>query len=166
MRKATALKATAYHEAGHAVIGRALGLVCGHVTIVQDGDSSGHALIDDPYAIQYQWECRGKFRDLGSVFRGRIIALQAGAEAEREFGFTPKGDFHDKAEIARMLDVRWLPEPDGTDRYEARLRSRARGLVRRHKAKIERVALALLKQGTLSPDEVEDLTTKGQKGQQ
>jgi hypothetical protein len=34
----------AHNEAGHAVIGRVLGLPCGHVTIVTDQDSSGHSI--------------------------------------------------------------------------------------------------------------------------
>jgi len=32
---------TAFHEAGHAVIGRVLGMACGQVTIVPDHDSLG-----------------------------------------------------------------------------------------------------------------------------
>jgi len=33
--------ATAVHEAGHAVIGRVLNMVCGNVSIIEDGDSAG-----------------------------------------------------------------------------------------------------------------------------
>jgi hypothetical protein len=38
----TNLKRTAVHEAGHAVIGRVLGLPCGHATIKSDGS---HAVV-------------------------------------------------------------------------------------------------------------------------
>jgi hypothetical protein len=41
---------TKIHEAGHAVLGRALGLTCGSATIIpnKDEDEAGHAAIADP----------------------------------------------------------------------------------------------------------------------
>ena len=39
----------AVHEAGHAVIGRVLGMECGPVTIVPDDDSLGHSITFDPW---------------------------------------------------------------------------------------------------------------------
>jgi hypothetical protein len=40
----------AIHEAGHAVIGRVLTLVCGHATIVVDHEAGelGHSITADP----------------------------------------------------------------------------------------------------------------------
>ena len=54
--------ATAIHEAGHAVIGRVLGLTCGHATIVADDDSAGHQIIADQWVIWQHWEDRQKYR--------------------------------------------------------------------------------------------------------
>jgi hypothetical protein len=42
------LRRAAYHEAGHAVIGRVLTLDCGSASIKPDGDSSGHSICPDP----------------------------------------------------------------------------------------------------------------------
>lgn len=79
-------EATAYHEAGHAVIGRIVGIPCGRAAIEADHDSAGHGVTDGPWdAMRGAWERRGKFRDVASVFRGRIIAFAAGAEAECVF---------------------------------------------------------------------------------
>jgi len=42
-------RATAYHEAGHAVIARLLGLPCGKATTVGDNEEElGHAVVGDP----------------------------------------------------------------------------------------------------------------------
>jgi ATP-dependent Zn protease len=41
---ATQREHSAVHEAGHAVIGRVLGIPCGHATILVDEGSAGHSL--------------------------------------------------------------------------------------------------------------------------
>ncbi len=46
-------RSAAYHEAGHAVVGRMLGLCCGKVAIVVDGDDLGYAIIENPLQ---RWE--------------------------------------------------------------------------------------------------------------
>jgi len=70
--------AVAFHEAGHAVIGRMLQLSCGEATIVQDGDDVGGAYITNPL---HQWEPGDGLRR--PLVDGFCIALYAGAEAER-----------------------------------------------------------------------------------
>jgi ATP-dependent Zn protease len=146
---------TAIHEAGHAIIGRALGLVCGHVTIREDKDSSGHSVCADPYDIWRAWEDRGKYRDMDSVLRGRIISLMAGREAEIEcLGEYLRGDGDDQRWIWYMLADLLHPDMDAV-RYEARLRRATRALVRRHREKIEAVAMSLLERDTLGADEVD-----------
>jgi ATP-dependent Zn protease len=57
---------SAYHEAGHAVIGRVLGLVCGSVTIVPDAAGFGCATSKSPLATLDVWDARGRSR-----FNGR-----------------------------------------------------------------------------------------------
>lgn len=59
------LEHTAYHEAGHAVIGRVLSVPCGDVTIVPDykKQTRGVAIVrSDPYELSDNWDERGKFR--------------------------------------------------------------------------------------------------------
>jgi ATP-dependent Zn protease len=155
--------ATAIHEAGHAVIGRVLGMLCGDTTIVPDDDSGGHGIIHDPDDIDDAWKRQGRYRNFSSVYVGRIMSFMAGAEAEIEIlGEYQGADEDDRHQIARMMMSRWLHIPgydedrDGSaERFEARLRARTRGLVRRHRGKIERIAAALLVRRTLTAEEVE-----------
>ena len=146
---------TAIHEAGHAVIGRVLGMVCGGATIEQDSDSAGHAIVGPPYATLEAWLDQGKFRELASVFVGRTLTLMAGREAEDEcLGHCQGGDGGDLDEIGVMWP--YLPcviEDD--DLYEGRLRARTRGLVRRHRRVIERVAAELMVGNTLSASAID-----------
>ena len=63
-RTPAAVRRTAYHEAGHAVTGRVLGLVCGDATIVPDFEEmvAGVAITRDHFTADDAWEMRGKFR--------------------------------------------------------------------------------------------------------
>ncbi len=157
MRRTKAHESTAYHEAGHAVIARVLGLSCGEVTIIADDDSAGHAIIADPWKTAWNWENRDRFRHARQAFRGTIIARMAGAEAEREFfGQCRGGDDDDRYEIALLMDSRWTEIPaDDWGQYEVRLRAQTRRLVRRHRHTIEHVAKALQERGTLEAEEVD-----------
>lgn len=55
---------TAVHEAGHAVVGRVLGLDCGVVSIEinRTDREAGHAIIADPSVTLSGWERIGRFR--------------------------------------------------------------------------------------------------------
>jgi len=85
---------TAYHEAGHAVIGRVLRLACGYASIKPYADFlrdwAGSAKIHDPWTTVTDWGLDVaanpvRFRrKLRAAFRGTIVALMAGEEAERE----------------------------------------------------------------------------------
>lgn len=150
---------TAVHEAGHAVIGRVLGLLCGAATIVSNETKgeAGHAIVDKQWVTWEAWQKRGKFRELHSVARGGILALMAGAEAEIELlGRCAGGDGDDRIRIqiiAESADGADLSDEQWT-RCEPRMRAKTRNLVRRHRAKIERVATALQERDTLQPDEI------------
>jgi ATP-dependent Zn protease len=157
----SALEATAYHEAGHAVIGRVLGLTCGHAAIKPDNDSIGHIIIRDPWQTIQDWEDRQHFRDPASAFRGTIIARMAGREAELEI-FGTQGDESeyqdDEMQIALLLQD---AEPWGDpDRFKTRLRGKTRLLVRRHRPSIERIAHALLSRSVLTRDAVEAIMAR------
>jgi len=156
MAPRSAVEATACHEAGQAVIGRVLRLTFGHVTIKPDSDTVGHVIIRDPWQTIQDWEERQHFRDPASAFRGTIIARIAGREAELEIFGTQgdEGDYHDdEMQIALLLQD---AEPWGDpDRFKTRLRAKTRGLVRRHRQSIERIAQALLSKSVLTQDAVE-----------
>lgn len=149
-------RSTAVHEAGHAVIGRILKQVCGSVTIVPDHDSLGHSIAADPFVTMSAWEEQGRYRDEASVFRGRMLAMMAGAEAEVAIlGRCAGGDGDDRREIEWMaISGLGLDDEAARAAYLARLRSRATWLCRRHRELIETVADALMQAGTLQADEV------------
>lgn len=152
-------KAIAYHEAGHAVVGRVLTLVCGPATIKPDHNSAAHSICADPYACEYEWERQGRVRGDRAVWHARIITFMAGAEAEAVLlGRTPQGDGHDQREIWLMLEAAYNFDADEDwERVEARLRALTRVLVRRHRARIERVAEALLTKSRLSAKQLDRL---------
>ena len=146
------LKKTAYHEAGHAVIGRVLTLHCGRATIRPNyaEAEAGHAITHDPYACLNEWRKRGHVRDSqDSVYHARIITYTAGAEAEMALlGSKMIGDGDDRYQITLMSEE--LHRDTNWDKLEPRLRAMARMLVPRHSKRIDRVANALLARTTVS----------------
>jgi ATP-dependent Zn protease len=149
--------ATAVHESGHAVIARVLKLKCGKVTIEAKyrTGTSGYGIIYDPEDVIRWWVQCGRDRLDEAAFRGRILAFMAGREAEEELlGYCEGGDDDDQRWIARMLEDLYPGEWDRQDKFERRLRSFTRHLVRRHRSKIEALSRALLEQRTMSDKRV------------
>ena len=154
-------KATAYHEAGHAAIARVLTLAAGGATLKANykEDSAAHAVTFEPYDCIEEWSKRGKVRDQpDAVWHARIIAYMAGADADAEavlLGRKSIGDGYDRREIAQMSGELCHSVPWG--RLEPRFRAMTRMLIRRHRARIERVAEALLAKTTLSANQLDKL---------
>ena len=149
---------TAYHEAGHATIGRVLTLKCGGATIKPNLKemTAGKTITFDENDCDTAWRERGKWRPEKSLWRGRIIAFMAGAEAEIEFfGHCDGRDGHDRNQIALMAEE--LPAGIDWHTREPRLRAMTRMLVRRHRTRIERVAQALLTHRSLSAKNLDRL---------
>ena len=152
---------SAVHEAGHAVIGRVLKQVCGQASILPDPDEgeAGHAIIADPHETFVYWlDDLGRLRSgdlLVSIMRGRIMAYMAGRAAEEEFfGDCAGGDGDDRRQIDLML-ASLLPSDADVPHYAQRLRGHTQTLVRRHRARIARVAALLMERKTLQPEEIE-----------
>ncbi len=153
----------AIHEAGHAVIGRAMTMVCGGATIVPNDDleADGNAVVADADAAIRQWEMREKFRDHTSAVRGRIITVQSGHEAEAEILGVATSNDEDDCECAEAM-IEDAGFPDGSDALAlTRLRRFARQLVRQHRADIERVAAALLEREALTGEEIDAMLPPG-----
>jgi ATP-dependent Zn protease len=155
-------KNIAIHEAGHAVVGRALGLRGGTATLVPNEASSerGHAttFAADHPGETIELDGSPFARPAWLSFRARILTLMAGAEAERELlGLTDIEDADDRLEIARLAAA---PESGLLEcfvEYEPRMRMQTRRIVRRYKSVIEDVATALLDQMTLSSEDIDAL---------
>jgi hypothetical protein len=152
---------TAVHEAGHAVIGRILGMTCGGATIVPDWETMAAGVsfafversVDD-------WDARGRWRP-ESMLRARIMMLMAGREGEIVLlGRHCGGDADDQREIYCTLDNEtygYAYAGDHSQRWLKRLRARTRHLVRRHRNAIERVTAALLEHNELTPEAIDAL---------
>jgi len=142
---------TAVHEAGHAAISRVLTMTCGRATIIADHDSAGHHVVHDPWVVYAHWDQIGKYRDIDSVFRGRIMSFMAGHEAEEVLlAKAVAGDGDDRYQIDLMADELGV----GLECL-SRLRQHTRRLVRRHQRVIQVVADQLLKAGTLPGTEID-----------
>src|SRR6478672_11015359 len=114
--------ATAVHEAGHAVIGRILGLPCGTVTIEPSDDQElGHADVDDPGRVWQRGD--GPRRPL---IEKSCVCLYAGREAERIIaGSAEVGDGPDCRKATSLISIIGVRgaafvSDDVWDRYEAR----------------------------------------------
>jgi hypothetical protein len=165
------LRHTAVHEAGHAVVGRVLGLLCGPATIVpNEEETAGVAIVHDPWMTASHWDQKlyehvmsggdgpaPKSRAYRSFFRAAILARMAGAEAENVIlGQCAGGDGDDEYWIAMVVDSGDAEFSEAEwERSEPRMRRQVGCLIRRHRDKIENVATALLERCTLSAAEID-----------
>jgi hypothetical protein len=173
------LRATAVHEAGHAVAARELGIGIRRLRIVEDEDSTGRTLYygrpisDEQY---YSPDARTQ-RQLEK----RIIATWAGPLAEERapsewnatgaglsepFEHPEHGTVHhlypdgDLGRIQYMAGIIHAGPGRSTDAYVEYLRCRALDLLEHGRfiwAQVEAVAAALIKQKTLSGKQTRDV---------
>jgi ATP-dependent Zn protease len=152
------LRRIAIHEAGHAVIGRTMAQVCGKVMIISDSDdnSAGWSIIADIYKTMGFWDYPRRWRTQSTLMKGRIVAMMAGAEAEREFfGEGDFGDGEDRRQISMMINDTFGLESNIEIRSrEEFLRRWTRFFIRRHRDKFDKVAAALLVKRCLQAVEV------------
>ena len=148
---------TAYHEAGHAVIGRVLGMTCGGATVVPDYDEgiAGLAITVVERSIS-DWDARGRLRWV-SMFRALIMTLMAGRESEIEvFGKDPDAQFGDDYDLREIYLA--MEEANITNEaFLAKMRMKTHGLVRRHRDAIAQVAEALIKHGSLDAQQIDEI---------
>jgi len=157
------LKNLAHHEAGHAVVGRVLGLRGGAATIVANHirQSYGDAESCHRETVEY-WRRPVSEGGTGKLLRSplcacraRVLMSMAGREAELECLGTIRGNYGgdrvDRDDIDELMPTLYPgASPAEWSRRQVRLRRMTRALVRRHRDKIERIASALLQYRTLS----------------
>ena len=143
----------AVHEAGHAVIGRVLGLECGQVFV-----DAEILLVISSTASRRSREFRAatprRHRPIDMIERYQIIGSMAGAEAEVAIlGDCDGGDAADRRDIGHMLeDLR--VDDDRRAAWERRLRRWTMALCRRHVDQIKRLAEARMRNDCMSDEEV------------
>jgi ATP-dependent Zn protease len=158
-RTAEALRATAFHEAGHVVVSLALGVHVKSVTIQASEDAYGRCI--HPSIYNYEAHTR---RERRALARDCILVCYAGLPAQRlvDPSLRPNGcdqDEKDAAEISRRFEV--FPRSlkcVGDDTHRAfldRLRQESARLVKRHKEAIRLLAEELLRRTTMSTNEIE-----------
>jgi ATP-dependent Zn protease len=154
--------ATAYHEAGHAVMGCVLGRYPQSVDIFRDAHgNAGHTRFDSDYpACMERWfdESEEKRRYL----RVRVLIDFAGTVAhDLKAGdrLQDSGDQQDYQCAKRIVEesMSWDNDYDG---YLARLKIETREYLVTHWASVEAVATALLRNSTLLRAEIIDLFKK------
>jgi ATP-dependent Zn protease len=162
-------RSIAIHEAGHAVVGRAMAQACGGLTVEQDRveQTEGFSVTHDHYTAMQRWEDAGIGRGEDperSALIGRIITYMAGRHAEEVIlGHCEGGDGDDQQQAGEMIyAIGWPARPDedddtARDRFAERLGSFSRAAVIRHRIAIERLARMLLARGTLTETEVADV---------
>ncbi len=153
-----ALTRTAYHEAGHIVIGHILGLEHSHVSIVPNGNVLGEARLARPLAWPRGARARQTFAD------NHATMSYAGAAAERHrFGSITGSDADDRAHAEALILTRshHRPCPSARDRLVTKvgrkLEARATLLVQQHWGGIDRVARALIASRALTTDDLRPL---------
>lgn len=138
------IEGIAHQEAGHFVVGKAVGRQPSDLSIVRDGDTLGQV---DGVEDFYDDEAPGVVVLNRKRTRACIVGLYAGAEAQLRFGekaaLVRRTAGSDDAEADRIL--RSLSQPSRQAREEKRLRRQAARLVKKHWREIVAVANELLK---------------------
>lgn len=149
-------RATAIHEAGHAVSLMALGLTIDSVSIVPTEKYSGIA--NSPGLLGYYADTRP---ERAAIARSQVIHAYAGYEAEKRYNKNADPLYSQSDEEAAFDRLREYPPRNcrhiGDEAYKAaleRLRRKARRLVKVHWLEIERLADVLMERGTLNRTEV------------
>jgi hypothetical protein len=147
------LEATAYHEAGHAVVAFWKSIGARYATIKRKPDALGHVGLRCPKWFRLDLELNGRMRLLAE---GWIMMSCAGQIAEARFlGRRPRyGTYVDNGHTADMALTICGGYGEHTDAYLKYCFLAARFLVNFHWPEVEAVAAALMEHETLSGAQV------------
>lgn len=155
MMEKTKLAATAYHEAGHAIVTLCLGYPVHHVTIEPGDDYTGVCRSDNPL-FDCDLEIDGPGTATDRRVRHRLFAAFAGPLAERRFD--PEGfNIEDSSADYEVIFDLVLRLGGGDNNVGEKLEAQADALVLKHWPLIDRAARALLERTTLSGADLAEL---------
>lgn len=145
---------TAYHEAGHAVVSVALGLMGEHVTIEADHDSSGASMAAAEYPTDEDAEALRLYAP-GEFWLRQATIRYAGAAALRHAGYRRwrEGADDDYTWAADAIN-RITGDDVSMKHLFALAQRRAAVLVEHYWPEIEAVAKGLLAEATLTAEQV------------
>lgn len=152
--------ATAYHEAGHAVVAHYLGQSVGRkgISIVPDAETSGRVHL--PLALTNAMETRPTGR-MRSLAEDRAVVWLAGLEAQRKYRSRSVRNYHASQDYENAVDIisYICGSPEELEPYLRLLQARAKAILHLPMIweSIERVASALLEHKQLSRAELMEL---------
>jgi hypothetical protein len=145
--KLAAAKATAYHEAGHAVACFMMNVKMKSATIIPDkeSDTAGHVDHENMFrGLNPEVELTGRARL--QIERSIIICL-AGFAAQRRYNKRSWRNYHGQSDFTYAVNLASYVDGDakGASQFLKWVQFRAERLVERHWTEVRRVAQALLK---------------------
>ena len=148
------LKATAYHEAGHAVAGWRLGCPILRVTVTPSGDYLGSVAGDNP--IRHMFPDVDGAPEVDQAMREAVIILLAGSVAQKRFDASSWREFHGASDFdfAGDLLLRLGGNGERASEISDELNRQAEVLVERHWPEVGAVATALLEQHDMDGEAV------------
>jgi ATP-dependent Zn protease len=150
------LQATAYHEAGHAVVAFFNRVRFKHATIIKGDDSLGHVLLaKSPKWFQPEYENTARVQFFAEQ---RIVIDYAGQLAEGKFrGRRPRWGMGQDNEHAVDMAFYFCGSQKTVEAYLHYCWCRSSDAVNARWAQIQAVAAALLERKTLTLDEVREI---------
>jgi len=150
---------TAYHEAGHAVVARALDVPVKYATIVPSEGSLGHMKSENYWDTHCRWHGEGKTKDdIDLAGKAHVMIMMAGREAERlvlDFHHDTKGDRMDRRDIRRL--AKWMSIDESA---LEELRIRTRRVIMAYKREIKQVADVLLCSDTIDQKRIDAIMAR------
>ena len=152
-------EATAYHEAGHAVVGAVRGRAPIFVTIIPDGGASGKNEFPEDWRPEFKNHL-GDLPEKRAYIETRILTEVAGTVAH-DLRFPERahdaGDAYDKRCARAIIEENAGWADSNRDSYFQQLQETARGLLQTNWPWVEAVARALVERKTILTAEVMEL---------
>ncbi len=148
-------KELAYHEAGHIVVGHALGLEVGEVTMVSDGRNAGRAGLPVDYGRVYAGDVEYVEAQHACYVAGAVAEeLLTGEQVE----FVPGGEYHSDWQGASVCVVELAGRDlDLQGEIGDLAFGRARRILEENWEAVAGLATALMASGKLERQQVEEL---------